>query len=65
MNLNDDHNYIPGLKLLPFGGFEVSVLLNQLKSGQRNGDTNDDSTEFQPPSSIVSSGWLQSKIMAG
>ncbi len=65
MNLNEEHDYTPGLKLLPFGGFEVASLLLKLHNGNPAGsDKNDDSLDFQPLTE-VSSGWLQSKIMVG
>jgi hypothetical protein len=64
MNFNDEKEYIPGLKLLPFGGFEVAVLLHKLHGGERLNDRQDDSRDLQPMTD-VSSGWLRSKMMAG
>jgi hypothetical protein len=64
MNLNEDHEYTPSLKLLPFGGFEVAALLVQLHNGKNLRESTEDSFEFQANAN-VSSGWLRSKIMAG
>jgi hypothetical protein len=65
MNLNDDHDFIPSLQLLPFGGFEVAPLIAKLKSGKHNHDFNEDASEFPLTNNPVSSGWLQSKIITG
>jgi hypothetical protein len=65
MNLNENNEYTPSLKLLPFGGFDVASLLHKLESGQIKNDLSDNSIDFQPISNPVSSGWLRSKMMSG
>ncbi len=65
MNFNEDNEFTPTLKLLPFGGFEVAALLQQLQNGRNPRDMKDDNTDFPVLNSSVSSGWLRSKIMAG
>jgi hypothetical protein len=66
MNLNQENDYIPSLKLLPFGGFEVALLLQKLHSGAPlTNDGTHETLDFQPKARAVSSGWLSSKIMAG
>jgi hypothetical protein len=53
----------PPLKLLPFGGFEVAVLLTKLHDNSYAEERNDAVTLL--PATSVRSGWLRSKIMAG
>jgi hypothetical protein len=66
MNLNSDIDFTPSLDLLPFGGFDVAVLLARLEAG----DIGDQPVDEQihvclPTSTEVSSGWLRSKLMGG
>lgn len=54
--------------LLPFGGFEVAVLLLKLQDGDGGDNENDkdcsaETIDFQPVTGPVSSGWLRSKMM--
>lgn len=63
MNLNEEHDFNPGLKLLPFGGFDVASLLLKLHNGNPcSSDSPEDALDFQPLTD-VSSGWLRSKMM--
>ena len=54
----------PPLKLLPFGGFEVAVLLTKLHDNGYADERSNDVVTLLPATS-VRSGWLRSKIMAG
>jgi len=66
MNLNNDIEYTPSLDLLPFGGFEVAVLLARLESGDDGSQHLDEQSKYSlPMTTEVSSGWLRSKLMGG
>jgi len=61
-------DFTPGPKLLPFGGFEVAALLNNLKNAKAEASSSEDchySAFAFHRANRISSGWLQSKIMAG
>jgi len=60
----EENEYAPSPNLLPFGGFEVAVLLLRLQAGEIGGDDRSlDRLDFQPLTKEVSSGWLRSKMM--
>jgi hypothetical protein len=64
MKCNQENDYAPSPDLLPFGGFEVAVLLLKLQDGGTGGnDHNVETMDFQPLPREVSSGWLRSKLM--
>jgi hypothetical protein len=64
MKFKEDHEFIPSPDLLPFGGFEVAVLLHRLQVGDSTGNAGSiEIINFEPPAREVSSGWLRSKLM--
>jgi len=64
MRANESDNFTPSSDLLPFGGFEVKVLLLKLQDGHTpEVGSSDALLDFQPQPREVSSGWLRSKLM--
>ncbi len=64
MRANESSQFTPSPDLLPFGGFEVAVLLLKLQDGSTSShDLSGPLMDFEPQPREVSSGWLRSKLM--